>query len=307
MYHKLPDPDCIVAFSFTAPGQTSPLAPQNGFDNRENGCNVWSLTYSVSGFASVNISLQSAPNNAGIPGTWVTFAGQTVFAGSNPNTNLVTNTLAQVSGYQPWVRVSLNSAGGSGVVTGSLYGWKIPSAEPGQGGGGGGGNVTITEPIGQTDMAASVSVVIASDQSDVPENLTTVGGSPIALGQTTKSASLPVTLASDDTVSFSPSSSSTASNPVQTTVGTSAGQIIAANANRKALAIQNTGTTRIYLVLESGTPTATAYHIALPACGTANDGSSPLWDGTISNILWLGAIQALSSAAGGTCVLTELT
>jgi hypothetical protein len=59
--------------------------------------------------------------------------------------------------------------------------------------------------LGQKAMAASVPVVLASDQSSIPvsfsgtsaTNLTQVGGAAVALGQTTKSASLPVTLASD--------------------------------------------------------------------------------------------------------------
>jgi hypothetical protein len=114
------------------------------------------------------------------------------------------------------------------------------------------------------------------------------------------------TLAVAGTFSSTPPVSSTSSAPSQKTVGTVAGDILAANALRKACAVQNTGTTVIYLAL-GHTATATAYFIALPAGGVANDGSSPRWDGTVSGVLWQGSVNAISSAAGGTCVVTELT
>lgn len=108
--------------------------------------------------------------------------------------------------------------------------------------------------------------------------------------------------------SFSAStpSSNTASAAAQTAVSGTASQILAANGSRKGLMIQNTGTTKIYIVLGAGTPSATVYHFALAAGGTANDGSSLIWFGP-AGLLWLGAIQAISSAAGGTIVITELT
>lgn len=53
--------------------------------------------------------------------------------------------------------------------------------------------------LGQTTMAASLPVAIASNQTAVPENLTQVGGSAIAIGQAAMAASLPVVLASNQT------------------------------------------------------------------------------------------------------------
>ena len=106
--------------------------------------------------------------------------------------------------------------------------------------------------------------------------------------------------------SSTPPVSSTATVPAQQTVGAVAGQVLAATASRKGCAVQNTGTTRIFLAL-GATPTVSAYHVALPACGSANDGSSERWDGTISGVLWQGAVSAISSGAGGTVVVTELT
>jgi hypothetical protein len=97
--------------------------------------------------------------------------------------------------------------------------------------------------------------------------------------------------------------SNTASAAAQTAVGTTAGQVLAANAGRKRVMLQNAGTTVIKIVLGAGTPTQSAYHLALPACGSANDGSNPPYQ----DIMWTGAIQAISSAAGGLLQVTELT
>lgn len=95
----------------------------------------------------------------------------------------------------------------------------------------------------------------------------------------------------------------TVSVPAQTSVGAGAGQILASNAARKAFIIQNTGTTKLYLVYGSSTPTTTVYHWALPACTAANDGTG----GLLNEDAWTGAVQAIGSAVGGTCVITELT
>lgn len=97
--------------------------------------------------------------------------------------------------------------------------------------------------------------------------------------------------------------SNTITNAAQTTIGTTAAQILAANASRKRVRIQNHGTTVIKLVLGAGTPTQTIYHIALRANGVAEDGSSPIF----VDDMWIGAIQAISSAAGGLISVSELT
>ena len=96
---------------------------------------------------------------------------------------------------------------------------------------------------------------------------------------------------------------STASTAAQTAVGLVAGQILAADSNRKGLIIVNTGTSIIYLILGSGTPTATIYHVALRPATTADDGSG----GVYIDDSWVGAVQALSSAAGGTLVITTIS
>ena len=95
----------------------------------------------------------------------------------------------------------------------------------------------------------------------------------------------------------------TVSEAAQTSVSGTAGQILAANADRKGLVIQNTGTTTIYLLLGSGTPTTTVYHVALKAAASADDGSG----GAYLDDAWTGAVQAVGSGAGGTLVITEIT
>lgn len=100
--------------------------------------------------------------------------------------------------------------------------------------------------------------------------------------------------------------SNTATAPSQTTLGTTAAQALAANGSRKGFIAQNQGTTVIKVLLGSATPTAANYTVALRACGTANDGSSPPWYGP-QGLTWTGAIQWISSAAGGLVEIVELT
>lgn len=109
-------------------------------------------------------------------------------------------------------------------------------------------------------------------------------------------------LAVDADVTVTPTQSSTASAPAQTTVGTTAGQVLAANTSRKRMMFQNVGTTVIKLAF-GATPTQTAFHVSLAPGGTAGDGSSRMY----TDDMWTGAVQAISSASGGLLVVTELT
>lgn len=99
-------------------------------------------------------------------------------------------------------------------------------------------------------------------------------------------------------------SSTTSSAPAQTSQGTTAAQVLAANSSRKTVRIANTGTTILYFNEHASTePTAAAHHFSLPACFAANDGLGGVY---VSDV-WKGAIRAVSSGSGGTCVITELT
>ena len=141
-------PDCVVTFTFTTTGNTpntGTCAGPNGAPNG-NGISSWILVYYVSGFSGISIVLQSAPDNAGVPGSWGTFAGTVLTntqypgsSGTNPNT-ATTSAFTGFAGYYPWMRVNLTSITGTGKVIGALYGYYNSTlAEAGSGGGGGSG------------------------------------------------------------------------------------------------------------------------------------------------------------------------
>lgn len=89
----------------------------------------------------------------------------------------------------------------------------------------------------------------------------------------------------------------------QTSVGAAAGTLLAASTTRKGFVITNTGTTTIYITYGSSVPTTSAYHVALVACTSANDGKG----GVLTEDAWQGVVQAIGSAGGGTCVILEIT
>jgi hypothetical protein len=136
--------------------------------------------------------------------------------------------------------------------------------------------------LGQKLMAASTPVVIASDQSAVPVSSTQLpaalvggrldenvgawlGSTAPTVGQKVMANSVPVVIASDQsTVSVtlaSGTSTGTLNNGAETAVGAAAVQIIAANANRKSLIIQNTGLTNMR-VGAAGVTTTTGVRLA---------------------------------------------
>lgn len=139
-------PDCVIFFAFTATGQTSPTAPNAGFSNLTNGCTTWNVSYNNSGFSALSLVFQSAPNVSGVAGSWSTFAGATLLSGVNPNTNTAGG-FTWLTGYNAWVRVTLASSTGSGIINGAAYGYRIPSA--GATGSGGGG----VQPVSGTVVA----------------------------------------------------------------------------------------------------------------------------------------------------------
>lgn len=121
---------------------------------------------------------------------------------------------------------------------------------------------------------------------------------------------MPITMSSADPVSvivtggfISGPVSDVSSPAVQIGVNTVAQQILVANSNRKRFTLQNVGTTVIKILLGIGIPTQTAFHFALPAGGTDNDGSSYIWN----DVMWQGAVQAISSGSGGLLLVAELT
>ena len=123
-------PDCVIPFNFTTTASTSNLtcgAP-NGSPN-SSGIASWIIVYDSTGFSALSLVVQSAPDSAGAPGTWVTFAGTVLSSaqyvgssGINPNT-ATTSAFTGFAGYYPWMRVTLASISGTGRVKGNLYGF----------------------------------------------------------------------------------------------------------------------------------------------------------------------------------------
>jgi len=135
------NPDCQFFFTLST---ASSLPTGSGFDNRQQGCSTWAMSYVNSGFTGLTVTLQSAPNNAGSAGTFA--AGfpvqQTSISGSNAITD-TTGGFWWVQGTNAFVRVNLSGLSGSGVVNGAVYGWRIPNA----GGGTNGAIVCLTGDV----------------------------------------------------------------------------------------------------------------------------------------------------------------
>ena len=139
-------PDCVIPFSFTTSGSTgnSTCGAPNGAPNG-NGIASWIVVYYNTGFSGLSVTVQSAADNSGVPGTYGTFAGTVLTSsqypgssGVNPNT-ATTSAFTGLAGYYPWMRVTLSGLTGSGKVTGALYGfYNSTLAKAGSGGGGGG-------------------------------------------------------------------------------------------------------------------------------------------------------------------------
>lgn len=149
-------PDCQIPFTFTSTGTTSTL------DNRQGGCTFWTVTYSSTGFSAISLVLQSAPNSSGVPGAWTTFAGATISVGVNPNV-ATTQAFTQLVGYNPFVRMNLASATGSGTVVGFAYGCRTPGCGAGGTGGGGGAtsNVNVAQVAGTPTVTGGVAGLLA--------------------------------------------------------------------------------------------------------------------------------------------------
>ncbi len=133
----LDKPDCTISGTTLAASATVPST--SGFSNSGTACQYWAITWFVPSAASASLTFQGAPDNAGTPGSWgnyQTVSGGSVVTGANPSTTS-TNTLINIAGFAPWVRV-LNS--GSVPITFVAFGYKGNAGTTSGGGGGGGGS-----------------------------------------------------------------------------------------------------------------------------------------------------------------------
>jgi len=180
---QLTAPDCDFGFTYSVVGgvispQPAPLggtripASQEvssvaGYDNRFKACTSWNMTYQVDGPATVSIEFDSAPTAAGIPGTWTVWPAASVATGAAlPLTNAVQASATMYS-YKSWVSVILNSATGSGTVTGHVYGWK-----PGPGQDSASATTQVAGALTGADAAANTSFNGLSSSSGTFPGLT---------------------------------------------------------------------------------------------------------------------------------------
>lgn len=201
--------------------------------------------------------------------------------------------------------------------------------------GGGTSDVNLIEvggaaiALGQTTMAASIPVTLASNQTglavtiadgaDVAEGAVadaaaTAGGTgtvsaklrristqlPAAVGQTTMSASLPVTLASNQTaipVTPTPAVFSTGTLSAVASSATAV-TVLAANAARRSASVYYAGAAILYLSLGAGTPTSTSYTVQM------GQGLYTYFEAPIG---FTGIIQGIWSSAVGSANVTEGT
>ena len=116
-------PDCLIFYDFADNGSSA------SFDNRFLGCKTWYVAYTSTGFPALTLTFQDAPDNNGVAGAFVLFAG-TIVEGVNPNVAL-TQASTIMYGYYPWVRITLSGAvaGAGRRLRGTFYGYRqVPVA-----------------------------------------------------------------------------------------------------------------------------------------------------------------------------------
>lgn len=182
---------------------------------------------------------------------------------------------------------------------------------------GGGGGSGGTSAVDETTFTEGVSAG-TPDMGVFNDGLTGVTSGQWAVSRITAFRAHHVNLRSNNGTEFgtvgnpvniagsfisTPPTSNTSSAVAQTTLGTTNAQALAANSGRKGFTVQNCGLTVIKITLGAAAATQANYTFSLPACGNQNDGSSPIY----SNFLWTGAVQWISSAAGGLVTIAEFT
>ena len=147
-----------------------------------------------------------------------------------------------------------------------------------------------------TPSGGVVSIQGVASGTVVPVNLGQIGGSSIALGQTTMSASLPVAIASDQaaiSVKQPAAATATRTSVAATTTTTTC---LASNAGRRGAVIQNNSTATLFLIFGSAGGVSD-YTYSIPAQSNWED---PVWNYT-------GIIGCVWTAATGNAYVTEVS
>jgi hypothetical protein len=260
-------PDCLVFFQLTS------ASSSGNIDNRQRGCTNWSVTYTSSGFTGLTLAFQSSSDTAGTPTSFGTFAG-TVLSGSNPST-AITEAAATYSGYYPWLRVNLSGLTGTGTTRGMALGWKANTQSLAIVGAVDANIIKwggVATTLGQKAMAASVPVVVASDQSNVPVSQATASALNATVAQPTAS------LLNAQVVGVAAAGAALSGNPVRTGVsdGTNVQNVFSCP-SRAAVSTAASGSTQI-VALSGGK--------IIYVCGTALTAASAV---TISLVSGTGA------------------
>lgn len=176
-------PDCFQFFTFTATG-TSAV-----FDNRSAGCPYFAIAYSSSGFATLSIVVQVAPDNNGVPGAWATY---TANSGINPNT-AITQAFSTFSGYFPWVRVNLTAVTGAGSLSGIVYGWRTTADVIVNGGSAGCPNPCPVDGVTAAGSPPTTPPVLVAgiDGTNIRTIKTDTSGDPVIVGTKTNNNAAP--------------------------------------------------------------------------------------------------------------------
>lgn len=178
-------PDCLFFANYTVTtnvitnvngtATSASRFPSAGFNNGTTGCVSWTVVYYVTGVSALSLEIDEAPDNAGIPGTWATFANTNcspgavaapcIVAGINPNT-AITSASTTVTGYFKWVSVNLTGLTGTGHVNAFMYGCRSITCASLvlQAASGSTGSVSISGPLGAHALTGSVAVSLPSDQ-----------------------------------------------------------------------------------------------------------------------------------------------
>ena len=168
-------PDCTLQFSFSATGQTT-----TNFDNRFIGCQNWYISYSTYNVSGLNLTVQSAPDANGTPGTFVTFIG--------PESVTPYSTDSKTGSFVPWVNITESATfSTTGLINGALIGWK-----PGRNSSSSGGVTSVSS--GNLSPLFTSTVLNSTTTPDIVFNLSTFGADNI-FGNFTGSTAAPSTQA----------------------------------------------------------------------------------------------------------------